>query len=255
MLNRSTVKAALQPKPDCLTLEELDKYAESGAPSHPHLAECSRCQAELALLKSFQASEPLPGEGAAVAWIGTRLERQLNQIKNPGTARAHAGAQQARSWFSRVFSARSASWLVPVTALLVIAVTGFVVSRRSQEPQLRADAGNGPAIYRSQEVQLSGPAGEVPEAPKALEWKGFAGAVQYKVSIMEVDEAVLWSGETRELSIAIPNSIRAKMLPGKSVLWRVTAIDSQGRVVASSQLQRFSVQHKSARSSSGALPR
>ena len=255
MLNRSTLNEALRPQPGCLTPEELEKCAQNPTGEHPHLAQCSRCQAELALLKSFESSEPIAGEGAAVAWISARMERQFDQIKNPGRAGPVRASQEEISWFSRVFGRGSARWLVPAAAVLVVAMATFLLEHRSQEPQLRADAGNGPVVYRSQEVEVKGPVGEVNEAPKILEWKIFPGSVEYKVSIMEVDEIPLWTGQTRDLILTIPTAVRAKMLPGKPVLWRVTALDSRGRVLAVSQIQRFSVQRKSSGSTSGVLSR
>jgi len=257
MLNRSTLNEALRMQPGCLTPEELEKFVEDPAPGNAHLSSCSRCQAELALLKSFESSEPLPDEGAAVTWISARLERQLDQIKNPGLARVTHSSEDL-SWFSRVFGLRtfgkgSVRWLLPLSAMLVVGLGIFAVSRRSQEPNLRADAGNGPAVYRSQEIEVSSPVGEVAKAPTILQWKPFGGSAEYKVSIMEVDEVPLWTGQTNDLILTIPNAIRAKMLPGKPVLWRVTALDGQGRVLATSQLQRFSVQRKSSGSTSGVL--
>lgn len=150
--------------------------------------------------------------------------------------------------------------MAPVFVALVITALGIGFLRRPQEPQLNANAGNGPAIYRSQEIQVIAPSGEMAEAPKILQWKPVSGAARYKVSIMEVDEVPLWSGETRDSNLTIPISTRARMLPGKPVLWRVTALDVQGRVLATSQVQRFSVRLKSSgstssKSASGVLSR
>ena len=151
-------------------------------------------------------------------------------------------------------------WLVPVSVVLLLIGLGLGLTHRSQEPQLRADAGNGPVLYRSQEIQVIAPTGEVAEAPKTLRWKPVPGLTRYKISIMEVDESLLWSGETNDSTLTIPVSTRVKMLPGKPVLWRVTALDDQGRVLATSQVQRFSVRIKSSgstfpKSASGALSR
>src|SRR5450755_3436537 len=97
MRNRSPISDALKAKPDCLTPVQLEKFAEDSSLKDPHLAECSRCQTELALLKSFQSSEPLPDEGAAVAWISARLERNLGQIKGLRPSREAAASQVAGS--------------------------------------------------------------------------------------------------------------------------------------------------------------
>jgi hypothetical protein len=257
--NRSPITDALKSKPDCLTPAQLEKFAEDSSLDsslkNPHLAECSRCQTELALLKSFESSEPLPGEGAAVAWISARLERNLSQIKGVPGSRDMSAEGGASSWFSRLFGGRTSRWLVPATAALVVIVAGILVveNHRSDEPQLRADTGNGPIVYRSQEVETISPTGVLTEAPKSLQWKTSPGATRYKVTLTEVDDSPLWSDETSDSIVTIPEAILAKMLPGKPVLWRVTALDSQGRVLASSQAQRFSVQLKPSGSTGGTL--
>jgi len=241
MIDRSTLNRALAVRPECLSPRELEQLAEDSSRKHPHLASCPRCQAELAMLKEFEASVPLSDEGAAVAWISSHLDRQLDRIKHPENNRDLANATNTR--FARLFKRGAARWLVPVAAFAVVATFSGILLR-PKAPELRADLGSGPAIYRSQEVVAISPSGELPKAPKDLQWKAFAGAAQYKVSIMEVDRVALWSGTTNYTTLTIPDSTRAKMLPGKPVLWEVTALDSQGRVLAVSQIQRFSVARK-----------
>jgi hypothetical protein len=130
-----------------------------------------------------------------------------------------------------------------------------ILLRPAKEPELHANLGSGPAVYRSQQVEIVSPVGELASAPNSLHWKGFPGAVEYKVEIMEVDHAPLWAAKTNDTSFTIPNATRAKMLPGKPVLWQVTALDSQGRTLAVSQLQRFSVARKSPISKNGSNPK
>jgi hypothetical protein len=245
MLNRSNFKAALATTPDCLSPEQLENLTGEAVQNHPHVAQCPRCQSELALLRSFESESPLADEGAAVAWISAQMERRLDQIKG-----ASSGAQPEGSWIERWFGTRNVRWLAPVAAAAVVAVAGFVWmhSRNNKEPDLLASAGSGTAIYRSQEIEVVGPAGEVAQAPKSLQWKPFPGAADYKVEVMEVDHASLWTSQTIDNSVTIPASTRAKMLPGKPVLWQVTALSRQGQVLATSQVQRFSVSRKSPRS-------
>jgi hypothetical protein len=261
MLNRSSLNQALKGKDDCLTLQELEKLAEDSSIKNAHLGGCPRCQTELALLKSFESSEPLPDEGAAVAWISKRLDQRLDEIKHGAPSPARIAPLHEEGWFFRFFRGAGIRWGVPVSVVaLVIAVLGISLMQRPQEPRLNAHAGNGPAIYRSQEIQVIAPAGEVSEPPKTLRWDPVSSAARYQVSIMEVDQVPLWSGETRDANLTIPISARARMLPGKPVLWRVTALDVQGRVLATSQVQRFSVRLKSSgstspKSSSGEISR
>ena len=245
MLNRSNLKAALAPTRDCLSLEQLEKITEQAAQNHPHIASCPRCQSELALLRSFESETPLADEGAAVAWISAQMERRLDQIKGGKSV-----VQPRGTWIERWFGTRNLRWMAPVAAAAVVAVAGLVWmhSRNNKEPDLLASAGSGTAIYRSQEIAVVGPAGELSEPPKSLQWKAFAAAANYKVEIMEVDRAPLWSSQTKDDFVTIPAATRAKMLPGKPVLWQVTALSRQGQVLATSQVQRFSVSRKSPRS-------
>jgi hypothetical protein len=134
---------------------------------------------------------------------------------------------------------------VPIAALsAIIAVTMILLEHRKQ-PELRADAGTGSVVYRTEELQIVRPSGELNEAPKDLEWKRVTDASKYRVTIMEVDRNPLWTGETADFRIDIPREVRAKMLPGKTVLWQVTALDSRGRVLATSQAERMVVSRAS----------
>ena len=227
--------------------------AHDPARRNSHVADCPRCQAELALLKEFESGTPLADEGAAVAWISAQLERRLDQIKNANATPRTASAGSV-GWLARLFGTGNPRWLMPAAAIVVIAVATGILLRSSKQPELQANLGSGPTVYRSQEVELIAPAGELSKAPKDLQWQAFAGATQYKVSLMEVDHAPLWSAATNYISLTIPNPTRAKMLPGKPVLWQVTALDAQGRRLAVSQIQRFSVTRKSNPSTNGSLP-
>jgi hypothetical protein len=58
---------------------------------------------------------------------------------------------------------------------------------------------------------------------------------------MEVDRVPFWSAETREPGIELPSAVRAKIVPGKALLWEVVAKDAAGRTVAGSGQQAFRV--------------
>ena len=241
MADRDILKSTLAATPECLTPEQLEALLD-GKHSNPHLAACPRCQAELAMLKSFESGAPLPDEGAAVAWISSHLDRQLESIKNPSRARARAAIQNLEtqdSWLAWTLGIRGWRWALPAT-VVAAAVVGVILLRPPKEPDLQANAGGHPAVYRSQEIQVVSPVGDVQHVPRRLQWQAFPGTELYKVGVMEVDNSPLWSAETKETSVEIPASLRAKMLPGKPILWQVTAVDAQGRVLGTSQIQRFS---------------
>jgi hypothetical protein len=242
MSDRDILKSTLTATPQCLAPEQLEALLD-GKRSHPHLAQCTRCQAELAMLKSFESAAPLPDEGAAVAWIGSHLDRQLENIKSPARSRASRSATQGLepqgSWLARMFGFGGMRWVLPAAAVAAIAIASAVLLRPAKAPDLQANAGGQPAIYRSQEVQVVSPVGDVQQVPQQLLWQAFAGAAAYRVVLMEIDHSQLWTSETKETSVEIPVSVRAKMLPGKPILWQVTALDAQARVLVSSQVQEF----------------
>ncbi len=215
MSDRDILKSALSTTSECLAPEQLEALLD-GKQSHPHLAECPRCQAELAMLKSFEFGAPLPDEGAAVAWIGSHLDRQLENIKNPsrgGLLRPAAQRLEAPvSWLARIFGLGGMRWVLPATAMAAIAIASAI---------------------------LFSPIGDEQQVPRELRWQTFAGAATYRIVVMEVDRSALWTSETRESSVELPVSLRAKMLPGKPILWQVTALDAQARVLGTSQVQKF----------------
>ena len=241
MMDRQLLKSALAMGPECLTLEQLERLTTESPQRDPHVARCPRCQAELALLKSFESGTPLPDEGAAVAWITSRLEKGLDQIKHPERA---AGHPQIVSWLTRLFGVGRMRVFVPAAAILIVGVMSVILLRPSKEPELRAGVGTAPQVFRSQEVEIIAPSGDLEKAPEALQWKPVPGAAQYKVSIMEVDQTPFWTGETKDLTVKLPRPIRDKMIVSKPLLWQVVAFDVQGRVLAASQVQRFRVTPK-----------
>jgi hypothetical protein len=245
MLDRQALKSALATTPECLPLEKLEELSAEGARAHNHVSQCARCQAELVLLREFETSEPLPGEGAAVAWISAQLERQLGEIKKPSRAaqRRLSGVEGegTRSWFSRLFAFQTMRIWLPVTAALVLAVAGIMFWRSPKEPELHASMGNDPAIYRSLELRTIAPSGELSEIPKELKWKAVSEAAAYKVVITEVDHSEVWSGQTVDTFVTIPESVAARIKVSKPFIWQVTALDQQGKTLASSQARRFVV--------------
>ena len=242
MSDRDILKSTLSTSSECLAPEQLEMLLD-GKQSHPHLADCPRCQAELAMLKSFEFGSPLPDEGAAVAWIGSHLERHLYEIKHPSRGGLLRPATQRLespvSWLARIFGVGGMRWVLPAAAVAAVAIASAILLRPAREPQLQANISKQTAVYRSQEIQVVSPIGDVPQVPRELNWQTFAGAASYRIVVMEIDRSALWSSETKQSSVELPASLRAKMLPGKPILWQVTALDAQARILASSQVQKF----------------
>jgi hypothetical protein len=240
MSDREVLKTALTPTPNCLSPEQLEGMADSAEQSHPHLKQCPRCQTELALLRSFQSDAPLPGEGAAVAWISSQTERRLQLAQN-GIAQGRAKREPRPSIWDYLLGRGKAGLLIPAGAVLVAIIAGLIVLRPAKEPDLRAGLGNQAPVFRSQQVEIIGPSGELQKPPTILQWQAYPGADAYKVTVLEIDHSPLWTANSKQTQINIPESLRAMMRPNKPILWQVTAVDPQGNPVATSQFYRFSV--------------
>ena len=243
-MDRDTLKSALASTPDCLPVEKLGELSVEQARTHLHVSQCTRCQTELALLRQFESDQPLPGEGAAVAWISSQLERRLDQIKSPATMAKHPKSDLATgraTWLSRLFSVPGFRFAAPIAAAAVVAVAALLLFRSPKEPELHANLGSGSTIYRSQEVQVVAPMGDLQKVPGKLEWKAVQGAAAYKILVTEVDRTEVWNTQTTDTFVTIPNSVAVKIRVRKPFYWKVTALDPNGAVLASSQAQRFVV--------------
>jgi hypothetical protein len=66
------------------------------------------------------------------------------------------------------------------------------------------------------------------------------GASAYDVTVLEVDRTVLWKTTTQTPSVALPATLTAQFVPGKTIFWEVAA-RSGNAVVAQSGTERFRV--------------
>lgn len=236
MSERELLKTVMERTPQCLSAAELERLVSIPDDKEGHVSSCARCQAELAMMRAFESDEALPDEGAAVAWIGSRLEKRLGEIKA-----GHAPRERRKeSLLEALLSYARLPVLVPVTATIAIVASAFLL-RSPKQPELSAHLDNTPEVFRSQEIEVVGPSGKLAKAPEKLQWETVPDADNYKAEVMEVDGAPLWSWATKDNFVTIPPALRAKMVARKAMLWRVTALDKQNRIIRSSQVQRFIV--------------
>ena len=248
---RELLKAALAPSDGCVTIEELSGLSDASLPEpvrariSGHVTTCQRCQTEIALLKKFESAAAGPDEEGAASWITARLERQFEQITGAARASSQAGKER-KPWWRRLFSFRLLGSR-PVTAAafaLALAMLLIVLNlplRNTREPALSPDVGLTPPVFRSDALAVLGPTGDLEEAPTELRWQPAPDAATYSVQLMEVDRVELWKGESSKSSLSLPPAVRARIVPGKALLWKVEARDASGRTIARSEIQRFRV--------------
>ena len=124
-------------------------------------------------------------------------------------------------------------------AAMVIAVVVGLSIRTSKEPALISDGVSGSRMLRSEGVVALAPIGDLIQSPAELRWQPLPGAARYSVKLMEVDHSELWQASLEQTAVPLPAAVREKVVLGKTLLWQVTALDSAGKALANSRLERF----------------
>ena len=124
-------------------------------------------------------------------------------------------------------------------ASLLVIVAACVYSRRGAAPEIQWTPDNSNRITRSGTLVLHAPAGDLTSIPTKLQWSEVPGAASYEVRILEVDQTVLWRGSTTASELTLPQEIRQRLVPGKTMLWNVTGRDAAGQNIAVSETGKF----------------
>ncbi len=216
--------------PDCLNLDELDRVAAGAgsAQSRQHTADCSYCGTELALLREFtEGASASPAEAAVVSSI----ERQLR------TNAPWRGSQSAkRGWLPAWLSWTTAG----LSAAAAMAVVLLVVLSRSPQPPVGPLDSTADVLRAGGVVEIA-PLGDMTTAPTILRWQPLAGAAQYRVRLLDVAQAEVWTTAVSTAELAIPAPAQALMLPRKTLFWQIDALDAQGKTIGSSRAEQFRV--------------
>lgn len=238
-INSQVWHEALSADKGCLSLEVLQNVAEgvSDADSLQHLDQCPHCQAELAMLKNFESSLPSQEEGASVAWIAAELERRER--------RAPAAPAGPRVPFWRNFL--RIPYMSGAVALALVVGLSISLYVSNREPRTFNVNIPGTETMRSGSVRLEGPSGDLDRLPDYFRWEAYPGTKKYRVEVVEVDGTPLWSKESTQNFVTSSAELKKKMLPGKTLLWRVTAIDDSGKARATSSQERFQIKIKDGR--------
>jgi hypothetical protein len=228
---RELFKSALQRTKDCPSVNELEGFLEAASPSIAiHVASCSFCAAEMELLKAFHSPEISASDEHAIRLITDRLSVPL---PIPPKVR--------ETWWRRLsggFRLRPAA-LALAGALVAIAV-GLQL-HHAGAPAITGSNNNGAEVLRSQAFAILTPQGDITKAPDEVRWEAATSAARYEIRLLEVDHNELWKGSTTQTSISVPADVRVLMVPAKTLLWRVTAFNADGRKVGESEVIRFRV--------------
>ncbi len=235
--NTKTIKMwheAASATAECLPLEVLERMADNtsrDAKAAAHLAGCAHCQTELAMLQNFEQSTPSADEGAAVAWIATQLERRQN-------------APLAQQKIVRVPFWRTmfrVPYLAGAAALAAVLVLGVSLYHGNSDGPGRINPGLGNGQFRSGAIHLVSPIAEQDIAPTEFHWDAVQGADTYNLELKDVAGVTLGIGITKQNFLPVSADMKAIMVSGKPLKWKVTAFDATGKEIANSSGGEFSI--------------
>lgn len=228
---RDLLRESLAPGRDCIPVEKLEACLDSiPADLAAHLGSCAHCQCELSLLRSFMR-EPDGEEAAAVQAVAKRL--RVPEV-GPTPLPWWKGLLQLR-WFSPAAVAAAA---------MLIAVAAGLEWRHSGAPRLTVPNQPEAEVLRSGSISGIAPEGDLTEVPSRIRWQPVAGAARYQVQLLEVDHTELWSTVIAESQVEIPPAVQAKIVPAKTLLLQVTALNGAGAKLAESGFIRFRLLQK-----------
>jgi len=225
------LKRALQRTANCPPVEALERLLETAdAALSTHVSACAYCKTELELLRSFRQAEVPAEDAEAIRTIAQRLSR-------PALVRPRrVEAPRRTSWRF------GGSWLRPsalAAAGILLIVSIGLQFRHAGPPKLRGDGGS--EVFRSRTITVLSPSGDLQRPPEQVRWEQAPSAAMYQVRLLEVDGNELWSAKTSNTSIAFPPSIRALMLPAKTLSIAVEVYNAQGQKIAQSENVRFRI--------------
>ena len=229
------VSQALKPDESCPSLDELIGLTSGKEGDlrrlevEAHAAGCAHCSTELALFREFDQPTIRPEEKPHVEAIAARL-RQNSPV--PSTT----------SWWKSLWTIRG---MAPASVAMAAILVGlFIWAPGRTTPGGAPNVSGGDDVLRSARVTVVGPIGFVSSAPSRLEWVAVKGAVKYQVSLSEVDRTPVWSATVESPTATLPADVLAKVVPLKTFVWQVSAVNASGSVIGNSGSQRFRLENR-----------
>lgn len=172
-----------------------------------HLGSCRSCTASYAELVRTAPADDAPVHFRAEDFV----------------ERGYAARREARQ---PAWSAALRSWKVWSGVLTAAAAVVLVVT-------LGGGPGpGGPTEIRGTTIELTSPVATVGQ-PVTLTWATGLRASKYLVLVTSPVGGERYRTMTQMTSATVPSSVTARLLPGASYSWKVTALDAEGQVITS----------------------
>src|SRR6476469_7860854 len=206
---------------ECLPLETLEQMVDNtsrDAKAAAHLAGCAHCQTELAMLKNFEQSTPSADEGAAVAWIAAQLERRQSA---PVAQQKVVTVPFWRTMFRVPYMAGAA-------ALAAVLIFGISLYHGNSDGPSKLNPSLGNGQFRTGSIHLVSPIADQKSAPTEFQWNAVQGASSYTVELKDVAGITLATAKSSQNVLQVTPEMKANMVSGKPLKWKVTAMDANG---------------------------
>lgn len=252
---RDQLKKAFRATEACLDLDGIASFVLGGGDARSlqkakaHVESCPRCSTEVALYRDFLERPPSAAEAADVEWIARELqERRPNLAVSAQDAVNHFARPPISETGMEKLRRLVTGWHLPALAVAAVALLAIgIVSIYRTAPEFAVPDLQPARDVRSGGIEVLFPSGDLESAPTELSWKAVRGADRYRVRLLEIDGHEFFRAEVRRTSVLLPHVDPPMIVPGKKLLWQVTALDSAGNILQSSPEVAFRVKPPAAR--------
>ncbi|MEO0423977.1 MAG: hypothetical protein AAF184_16685 [Pseudomonadota bacterium] len=198
-----------------------------------HVSACPACAAERELALAFTDPEDdVDASSDEVEDVLAKLRERREE---------HTGAAELRArrrWFTSSAPAVPLALAASVLLAAVVVIGGGGLRTPSAPPEL-PDFTQSP--LRGARVELLAPEGQLFAVPNDFTWREVAQATAYRVSVLAVDDSVLWSQEVTGSPLPLPVALREQLHPAVRYRWQVEALGPSNAVAAASALAEFRI--------------
>lgn len=214
------------PPPESWLEAELGKLGPADRQRlEDHADSCPHCSSERDLAQAFSRDELQVSE--------TEIREVMRRLDESGSSTVVDIATKR--------TAHRPSWFRPLLAAASVTLgIGLIWYLGGAAPPDLPDPVQ-EQTFRSTNVELIAPTGELELAPTQFNWHEIDSAERYILVVSEVDRAVIWEADISSPPLRVSAQVRAQLLPAVKYTWNVEAVDSTGAVVGRSINETFRI--------------
>jgi hypothetical protein len=126
-------------------------------------------------------------------------------------------------------------------ALAAVLIFGISLYHGNSDGPGRINPSIGSGQFRSGSIHLVSPIADQKTAPTEFQWDAVQGASSYSVELKDVAGITLATAKSSQNFLPITPEMKAVMVSGKPLKWKVTALNADGKEIANSSTEQFKV--------------